>query len=175
MPISIGYADFISLFQIKNPADWVSWLVVRKDGVYVRAQPDDASLEPAERAVLTEHPTGNLSVPILRFPFDIDELQPFTEQFGVRGYIDAFDMLRFFQKAASIGPNGSTTKLDPRERTTLLCIIGALAKKAGIDLSQPHRVSAEVAKLLPGDVKLSARTIGDHLKDVRDAIDSRRN
>lgn len=64
--------------------------------------------------------------------------------------------------------------LDDRERTSLLCIIGALASNAHLDLSQPHKAGAVVAAMLPGEVKLSARTIGEHLKGVREAMDSRK-
>jgi hypothetical protein len=63
--------------------------------------------------------------------------------------------------------------LDERERTTLLCIIGALARQQQLDLSQPFKAGQAVAAMLPGDVKLSARTIGEHLKAVEDAMSRR--
>ena len=63
--------------------------------------------------------------------------------------------------------------LDTRERTTLLCIIGALAEHAKLDLSQPMKAGETVAAMMPG-VKISGRTIGEHLKTVREAMDSRK-
>ena len=63
--------------------------------------------------------------------------------------------------------------LGTRERTTLLCIIGTLAKSANMDLSQPMKMGDAVAALIP-DVQLSGRTIGDHLKRVSEALESRR-
>lgn len=63
--------------------------------------------------------------------------------------------------------------LDPRERTALLCIIGALAAHADVDLSQPFKAGDTIAAMMPG-VKLSGRTIGEHLKAVREAMDSRK-
>ena len=64
--------------------------------------------------------------------------------------------------------------LDSRERATLLCIIGALAEYATLDLSQPMKAGEAIAAMMP-DVKLSARTIGEHLKTVREAMDSRKD
>jgi len=67
----------------------------------------------------------------------------------------------------------SDKSMDPRERITLLCIIGALAKNAQLDLSQPIKTGEAIAAMMP-DVKLSGRTIGEHLKAVREAMDSRK-
>lgn len=64
--------------------------------------------------------------------------------------------------------------MDERERTSLLCIIGGLARSQNLDLSKPHKAAAAIAAMLP-DVQLSERTIGEHLKRVEDALDSRRN
>ena len=71
-------------------------------------------------------------------------------------------------------PNAKIGKsLDARERTTLLCIIGALASHAELDVSQPIKAGDAIAAMMP-DVKLSGRTIGEHLKAVREAMDSRK-
>lgn len=76
--------------------------------------------------------------------------------------------------ANALTPAPQTDKpLDPRERATLLCIIGALAKHAGLDLSQPIKAGETIAAMMP-DVKLSGRTIGEHLKAVREAMGSRK-
>lgn len=63
--------------------------------------------------------------------------------------------------------------LDPRERTTLLCIIGALAGHAKLDLSKPTKAGDAIAAMMPG-LKLAGRTIGEHFKEVREAMDSRK-
>ncbi|MDC8637046.1 hypothetical protein [Xanthomonas hortorum] len=62
--------------------------------------------------------------------------------------------------------------LDERERVTLLCIIGALAKEAAVDLSQPIKAGEAVAAMVP-KLSLTGRTIGEHLKKVSAAMDSR--
>lgn len=70
-------------------------------------------------------------------------------------------------------PSKSEKPLDTRERASLLCIIGALAEHAKLDLSQPMKAGDAIAAMMP-DVKLSGRTIGEHLKAVREAMDSRK-
>jgi len=82
--------------------------------------------------------------------------------------------LEEFHKAGN-PPNEDEKPLSTRERASLLCIIGALTGHAGIDLTQPHKAAAVIANMLPGDVKLSARTIGEHLKAVSEAMDSRKS
>lgn len=65
--------------------------------------------------------------------------------------------------------------LDGRERTTLLAMIGGIASVAGIDLTQPYKAAVQVEAALQAEgVTISARTIGDHLKAVRNALDSRK-
>lgn len=64
--------------------------------------------------------------------------------------------------------------LDPRERTTLLVIIGALAEAAKLDLSEPYKAGDIVATmLLAKKVTIGARAIGDKLKEVPMAMESR--
>ncbi len=77
----------------------------------------------------------------------------------------------------AIGKAAAVTNkpLDARERTTLLTIIGALAAAANLDLSQHNKAGDTVAAMLDAQgVKLSGRTIGEHLKAVREAMDSRK-
>lgn len=70
---------------------------------------------------------------------------------------------------------GEDKKLDTRERTTLLTIIGALADAARLDLNQHNKAGDAVAAMLRSkEVTLSGRTIGEHLKAVREAMDSRK-
>jgi hypothetical protein len=73
-------------------------------------------------------------------------------------------------------PRASTGEgtLDARKRRTLLCIIGALAAEADLDLSQPYKAGEAIAALLDAKgVKVTARAIGDNLKEVPEAMDSR--
>lgn len=62
--------------------------------------------------------------------------------------------------------------LGERERVTLLCIIGALARQAQLDLSQPMKAGDAVAAMAP-ELSVTGRTIGDHLKKVGPAMESR--
>lgn len=63
--------------------------------------------------------------------------------------------------------------LATRERRTLLCIIGGLANGHALDLSKPYKANGLVAKMMPG-IAVTERTIGDYLKQVPEAMDSRR-
>ena len=67
-----------------------------------------------------------------------------------------------------------TEDLGRRERITLLVIIGSLAKNANIDISQPF-AAADVIEKLTIDLKarVSARTIGETLKKVPEALQER--
>jgi hypothetical protein len=66
--------------------------------------------------------------------------------------------------------------LDTRQRTTLLAIIGALAEAAHIDLTKPHKAGEAIESMLVDKgVKVSARTIGENLKAVREAMDRRKS
>ena len=65
--------------------------------------------------------------------------------------------------------------IDTRARATLLVIIGALAEYAKVDLSKHHKAGVAVAAMLAAKgVKTSSRTIGEHLKAVRAAMDRRK-
>lgn len=79
--------------------------------------------------------------------------------------------LREFEQAVAADPDEKV--LDPRERKTLLCIIGALAKAAKIDISEPYKAGGTIERLLAGR-KITARRIGDHLKLVPDALEDRK-
>lgn len=79
-------------------------------------------------------------------------------------------------KARQLNPNRKAEideRMDPRERISLLCIIGALASEQKLDLSHPYKAAESIAAMIP-DMELKARTIGDHLKAVQEAMDSRR-
>ena len=64
--------------------------------------------------------------------------------------------------------------LGERERTTLLSIIAALAKKAKIDLSHPSTAAARIEEMTGRlGVRVAARTAEDHLKKVCKLLDER--
>lgn len=66
------------------------------------------------------------------------------------------------------------TPLSTKVKTTLLCIIGGLAEINKLDLSHPYAAGAVVEKALSGiKVTVSAHSIGNHLKEVSDAMANR--
>lgn len=63
--------------------------------------------------------------------------------------------------------------LGERERTTLLCMIGALARGADLSLDKPHKAATALIALAP-ELTLGERTVGEHLKKVAKAMESRK-
>lgn len=61
-----------------------------------------------------------------------------------------------------------------RERSTLLTLVAALAKKGGIDVSKPSTAGEAIEALTTAlGARVSARTIEDHLKRIPDALERR--
>jgi hypothetical protein len=89
---------------------------------------------------------------------------------------EAYDALNARNKELEIKLANATKNngsgLDARERATLLCIIGVLAKEARVDLSQPMKAGEAIAAMIPS-IKINPRTIGEHLSRVDAAMDSR--
>jgi hypothetical protein len=81
--MQIGYADFIRVFNIHDPLDWVPGLEVRKDGIWIVPAHDDDDCKPEERAILAEHPEKDLSKPALPFPCDFHRLEQFLSWLGM--------------------------------------------------------------------------------------------
>jgi hypothetical protein len=76
--------------------------------------------------------------------------------------------------AVTEGPAVSDRQLGERERATLLTIVAALARLAGVDVSRPTKAaeSIEAASIELG-ARVSARSIEDHLKRIPDALERR--
>lgn len=83
---ALSYADFIRLLNINNPCEDgdIPGCAARPDGVYVIPPDLSESLTPGERAILSEHPTGDLSKPALSFPCSWQELENFIDWAGLR-------------------------------------------------------------------------------------------
>ena len=65
--------------------------------------------------------------------------------------------------------------LGERERATLLTVIAALAKNAGIEVSQPSKASGQIEALTTEalGIRIPARTVENHLKAIPDALERR--
>ena len=65
--------------------------------------------------------------------------------------------------------------LDPRERTTLLIIIAALAKQAEINIDSPGKAALYIEGLTDFmKAHVSKRAIEDHLKKIPEALGTRK-
>ena len=81
------------------------WLRVEPDGLYVNIDhEDEVGLTPEEAAALCAHPTGNLGVPALRFPFTVGELKGFLAFAREEGCDVPLSGAKFAQVLAAKGP-----------------------------------------------------------------------
>ncbi len=84
------------------------------------------------------------------------------------------NLLQFIENTTG-GGQSPEKPLDERERTTLLCIIGALANLSKLDLSEPFKAANQVQILLEqsGVKSPAVNTIGRHLQKAKDALTNR--
>lgn len=67
--MKISFAEFREICEVDDPENWVPWLSVCPDGVYIKMSfIKSGHFTRSECLVLTEHPTKNLLEPVLAFP-----------------------------------------------------------------------------------------------------------
>ncbi len=137
----IGYSDFIRICQIERVDTWCDWLSLREDGVYIKKPDDDFVLTPDERAVLTEHPTGNLNEPALSFPCDVSTLMNFLEKQAIGVAID--DVVDYQERVTPESANSH--KLQSRVR--LLDAEVCIAKDRALNRDDVNSVWTELIKM----------------------------
>lgn len=75
---------------------------------------------------------------------------------------------------SEMASSANEVPLSTKVKTTLLCIIGGLAKSSKFDISEPYKAGEVIENSLDQDsVKVSSHTIGDYLKLVPAAMESR--
>lgn len=83
-------------------------------------------------------------------------------------------LLRSMESAPTQAMTALDRGLDARERVTLLCAIGALARMAGVELTSPYAAGKVVSQELSEQgVTVGHRALGDHFKLVADALQAR--
>ena len=101
--MKIGYSDFLRLLHVEgDPTKWGPNLAVHNGGVYIVPLPPDAPATTEERAILADHPLEDLTKPALPFPCTLEQLRAFIEDQGLRGCIDAFELLDFAEKSGHV-------------------------------------------------------------------------
>lgn len=103
----------------------------------------------------------------------LDEADPAVLAAAIRGLVT--ENAKLSNRLASHDDRNKSEiikPVTPRERTTLLCIIGALAREAKLDLSNPYSAGDAVEAMAP-ELQIKGRTIGDKLKLVAEAMDRR--
>lgn len=83
----IGYADFVAICHVDDPANFGGFRV-EANGLYVDLPSADATLTLEERAVVTWHPTGQYDKPALPLPCTLGQLRAFLPDAGMAGSID---------------------------------------------------------------------------------------
>jgi hypothetical protein len=150
--------------QIEHEYHWL-------EGTYVPREPPVGAL--------VEH--GEL---VCRLPFDRGETGFSTRspsefpQGSVlairRAALDAF-IAQHHDVAAVKSPQALERPLGERERSTLLTIIAALAKAAGVDITKPGKAGAAIEALtVDVGARVAERTVIDHLNRIPEALERRK-
>lgn len=149
--MDVHYSDFVLLCRVRDPENLEPNYVLKIDGIYVKDIPANVDLEPSERAALTEHPTGDLTQPCLKFPCSMEELQNFLEYSGMYGCIDPFDMHDWTKakdstnsvssKNQSSEPNENSELHRRKELTYQKVIAVQLALQHGKLVSKPYKLT----------------------------------
>lgn len=126
----IQYADFIRLCKVDNPASWAQGFRIAHDGVWIVLPPDDADIYPSERAVLSDHPLGDLSKPALTFPCSLEEFHGFILWSGLNGCVVQCEMEKYLEeKNETIEPHDAFVKRMIINGKSVLDIARALLEK----------------------------------------------
>ena len=86
---NIGYSEFVEIVGIDDPENWDHpGLELRPEGLYVQNPREHKLLFSAELAVLTRHPTGDLTTPALAFPCSTEELLKIIKLYALEDHCD---------------------------------------------------------------------------------------
>ncbi|MCZ8015168.1 MAG: hypothetical protein O9274_05675 [Limnobacter sp.] len=179
--MQVGYSDFVLLCQVENPNDWLGYLL-KSEGVYLHEVSSEAFLTPAERAELTSHPKGNPAEALLQFPCSIDDLESFFDQQSLHGQLDAFQMVRWFQKKqlktdtnnSKVNEATNSNKpLSTKEKNTLLTIIAGLCDFSAIDFKKRGCAKDIAAYTEEIGAPVDEDTVLRWIKQIPDALESR--
>lgn len=100
MLIMLSKADFIRLFRIDDSMAWKPGLQVLADGVYAAELGSETKTVAKHRGKLIEDTPETLAEPILRFPFELDDLEPFLIEFDLSNDIDRSCLTRLIKAKA---------------------------------------------------------------------------
>lgn len=119
----VSYADFLTLCRVEDPNDWIPGLRVTPDGVWVKDVAGDVLSPLHEKALLSQHPDGDPSKPVVVFPCTLGTIRTRICDFYGGGFIDPFDMADFListgQRDAKPETNASAAQRHRRNREHL--------------------------------------------------------
>jgi hypothetical protein len=142
---------------------------VERDGVRCQVPPDagETGLSPRGASALPRDAVIVVTSAALR------ELQDLLMAMRVDAAREAWGY-KVTAPSQQVQVDATERPLAARERATLLTLIAALAKAAGIDLSKPSKAGVAIEALTSElGVRVSARTIENHLKSIPDALERR--
>ena len=97
--IQIEYADFVRLCNVNDHDDWLPFLSVQLNGVWVKPPTyQDTMLSGREISGLSEHPQKDLSKPALSFPCSLTEFEDFLQWSGGSGYVNQNELDNFVRE-----------------------------------------------------------------------------
>jgi hypothetical protein len=121
--IQIGYSDFLRICMINDPNDFLPGFEVRLDGVWVVPPSNDVYLTSEERAILSEHPKKDLTIPALAFPCSLRQLYDFLKFAEAVDCADPAELEKIQQlysdQDEAVFPCSSQTKWDEIEMALL--------------------------------------------------------
>lgn len=129
--IQVQYADFIRLCNVDDPESWAPGFRVAPDGVWVVPPPDNVDLLPEERAVLSEHPQGDLSKVALAFPCSLEDFQQFILWSGLNGCVVQSKLENFLKRNKANEPKEKFVERMKANGKTPVEIAHALIEKYG--------------------------------------------
>lgn len=150
---SIKYSDIIRLLKVTDPKNLDEFLELRGDGIYVKSFDNIAGLTPEERALMTEHPSGNLLKPALSLPCTARQLHKLCVKYQLpldEKAMKALNALDPAIKVSTMSNGPADEKLDPRLRASYLQIIKAMAVLLELELGTPHKAAARLAAMAAG-------------------------
>lgn len=166
----IGYADFVTICHVDDPANFGGFRV-EANGLHVDLPDADATLIPEERAAVTWHPTGQYDKPALPLPCTLGQLRAFLPDAGMAGCIDeeAVDAvlgehehrIGWYDNTMNAAMWFKRASVKPDEAAMLLCRIDPLERDGQGNAPDPERIYVDDDKASPDRYRLLLRVFLD--------------
>ncbi|HBT4704915.1 TPA: hypothetical protein MYN98_001653 [Klebsiella quasipneumoniae subsp. similipneumoniae] len=132
------------------------WLKIKGDGLYVNTDHEDiVDLTPMEASLLSLHPIGNTSEPVLKFPFAVNELielLKFTNQEGIDFPISHDVLYEIISYKQKINNPDRDEVIEKTCSSSLTSVSGTQKRERGVDkiYRMKKELKEEIIKLAQG-------------------------